>query len=216
MKKNIYILSGLGADERVFHKMDFSDFNFTHIKWIKPEKGETIDTYAKRLSIQITDANPILIGLSFGGLMAIELSKIIETEKVILLASCKVSKELPFYFRFSGKLGLHRSMPANTNQLNNAGFILNWFFGAGSNTDKLLLKTIIAETDPDFFVWAVDKVVTWKNTAQLKNIFQIHGTADRIFPCRFVQPDIKIKGAGHFLTLTHATQISQMIREICS
>ena len=36
MAKNIYIISGLGVDERVFQKLDFSDYTTTYIKWILP------------------------------------------------------------------------------------------------------------------------------------------------------------------------------------
>ena len=79
--KHIYLLSGLGVDDRVFEKIVFP-YPHTFIKWMLPLVQETMQAYAKRLSEQITHANPILIGLSFGGMMSIEIAKIINGNKL--------------------------------------------------------------------------------------------------------------------------------------
>lgn len=111
MKKELYIFSGLGADERVFQRLDFSGFSVTFIKWIIPQDKETIENYASRLLDQIKTKKATLIGLSFGGIMAVEVAKQIEVEKVILIASTKTKKEIPFYYRFAGLLGLQKILP---------------------------------------------------------------------------------------------------------
>lgn len=105
---NLYIFSGLGADKRVFKYLDFSKYNTTFIDWINPLKNESIENYAKRLTAQINSEKPILIGLSFCGIMAVEVGKIIESEKIILIASAKSKNEIPFYYRFAGYLHLHK------------------------------------------------------------------------------------------------------------
>ena len=97
--KTVYVFSGLGADERVFHKIDFSGYDVHFIKWITPQKNESIESYALRLTSQITKPLPVLIGLSFGGMMAVEVAKHIATEKIILISSAKSKNEIPFYFR---------------------------------------------------------------------------------------------------------------------
>ena len=76
MPQKIFIFSGLGADHRVFHKMNFQEFVPVFIHWIEPLKKETIQNYAIRISKQITEPNPIVLGISFGGIMAIEVSKL--------------------------------------------------------------------------------------------------------------------------------------------
>ncbi|TAE48933.1 MAG: alpha/beta hydrolase, partial [Bacteroidetes bacterium] len=93
--KELIIFSGLGADERVFQRLDFSGFRTTYIKWIAPGHRETIEDYAKRLLGQIRAAKPIFIGLSFGGMMAMEVAKHMETEKVIVISSAKIYTEIP-------------------------------------------------------------------------------------------------------------------------
>jgi thioesterase domain-containing protein len=89
LTKELYIFSGLGADERVFQRLSFYGFRTTFVKWIVPLKKEKIEDYATRILDQITTVNPTLIGLSFGGLIAVEVAKQIETDKVILIASAK-------------------------------------------------------------------------------------------------------------------------------
>lgn len=211
MTKKLYIFSGLGADERVFQRLDFSGFTTTFIKWIVPQDKETIENYATRLLDQITTTKPTLIGLSFGGLIAVEIAKQIDTEKVVLIASAKTKNEIPFYYRFAGQIGLHKLLP--TRLLKSSNYLINWFFGTSSTFDKQLLKQILIDTDPTFLKWAIDKVALWTNQTQTKNIFHIHGTSDRILPFGFVKCNSTIKDAGHLMTLNKADEINQIIRQ---
>jgi pimeloyl-ACP methyl ester carboxylesterase len=211
LKKELYIFSGLGADERVFQRLDFSEFSTTFVKWTVPQNKETIEHYATRLLDQITTTKPTLIGLSFGGLIAVEVAKQIDTEKVILIASAKTKKEIPFYYRFAGQLGLHKLLPARL--LKKSNFITNWFFGTSSTFDKHLLKQILIDTDPTFLKWAIDKVARWTNQNQTKNIFHIHGTSDKILPLSFVKCHSTIKNGGHLMTLNKADELNQILRQ---
>ena len=211
MTKELYIFSGLGADERVFQRLDFSDFTTTFVKWIVPQDNETIEDYATRLLDQITTTKPILIGLSFGGLIAVEVAKQIDTEKVILIASSKTKKEIPFYYRLAGQLGLHKLLP--TRLLKSPNFITNWFFGTSSTFDKQLLKQILIDTNPAFLRWAIDKVARWSNQKQTKNIFHIHGTSDRILPLSFIKCNSTIKNGGHLMTLNKADELNQILQQ---
>lgn len=211
MKKELYIFSGLGADESVFQRLDFSGCSTNFIKWIAPQDTETIENYATRLLDQITTTKPTLIGLSFGGLIAVEVAKQIDTEKVILIASAKTKNEIPFYYRFAGQLRLHKLLP--TGLLKNSNFVTNWFFGASSTFDKQLLKQILIDTDPTFLSWAIDKVVRWANQTQTKNIFHIHGTSDRVLPFKFANSNLAIKNGGHLMTLNKADELNNIIRQ---
>lgn len=109
--KNVYILSGLGADERVFRYLDFKDLDVAFVKWIKPLANETITRYTQRISEQIKCKNPVLIGLSFGGIIATELAKIIPVKQLILISSLKTRTEIPFIYRLAGQLRLHQLIP---------------------------------------------------------------------------------------------------------
>lgn len=212
MAKEIYIFSGLGADERVFQKLDFSGHKITFIKWIVPKKDETIEQYAKRLREQIPTTKPILIGLSFGGIMAVEVAKQITTEKVILIASAKTKREIPFYYRIAGTLRIHKLLPTALLKKSNA--ITNWIFGAESISDKALLKQILIDTDPLFLRWAIDKIARWKNQHEPHKLIHIHGTNDKILPFRFVKNVIKVEGGGHFMTLNKADELNRILKQV--
>ncbi|MBK7009795.1 MAG: alpha/beta hydrolase [Saprospiraceae bacterium] len=211
MTKELYIFSGLGADERVFQRLDFSGFPTTFVKWVIPQASETIEHYATRLLDQITTTKPTLIGLSFGGLIAVEVAKQIDTEKVILIASAKTKDEVPFYYRFAGQLGLHQLLP--TRLLKSSNVITNWFFGTNCTFDKQLLKQILIDTDLTFLNWAIDKVARWTNQTQTKNIFHIHGTSDRILPIKFVNCNSTVKNGGHLMTINKADELNNILRQ---
>ncbi len=210
--ENLFVFSGLGADKRVFNYLDFSKHNTTFINWVHPTHNESIENYAKRLTKQITSEKPILIGLSFGGIIAVEVGKIIESKKIILIASAKSKNEIPFYYRLAGFLKLHKLIP--TKLMKKANFMSFWFFGINSKENKNLLAEILKDTDETFLKWAIDKIVNWKNTHIHKNLKHIHGTADRILPIKFVKSDVKIANGGHFMTIDKFEELNIVLENL--
>lgn len=99
MKNKLYVFSGLGADQRVFKYLNFGALEPQFIDWIRPETNEPIEAYARKLAAEINVEKPILIGLSFGGMMAVEIAKLRETENVILISSAKTAAEVPLPLR---------------------------------------------------------------------------------------------------------------------
>ncbi len=210
--KTLYLFSGLGADARVFQKLTFGNCTPVFINWITPLKNEPLALYAGRLLSQLTAPNPVLIGLSFGGLVAVEVAKQLATEKVILLNSAKTRSELPPYFRAIGKTGLQNVLPAGIAQKPNA--LKNWAFGITSPETKKLLAQILNDTDPQFLRWAVGQLLRWKNETVLPNLVHIHGTADRLLPIRFVKANHEIAGGGHLMALDRASEISALLQKV--
>lgn len=209
--KNIYFFSGLGADERVFQYLDLSFCNSIFIKWNLPLKGESIENYASRLIEQIKDKRPILVGVSFGGMMAVEVSKLIKTEKVILISSAKTKHEIPSYFQFAGNINLHKIMP--TTFMQKFKRINHFLFGVSSAKEKELLNVIIQETNPEFLKWAMDKIVHWNNEIIPDNIIHIHGTYDKILPYKFIKSDYNIQNGGHFMIIQQADEITRILKD---
>ena len=124
--KQIYCISGLGADKRAFQYLSIPNHQLNFVEWMVPNKGETIEAYTTKLLTQIKTENPILIGMSFGGIIAIEMAKQIKTEQVILISSVKTKFEFPFLYRFLAALGLHHIVPLQ--HLKYAYKIAFWFF----------------------------------------------------------------------------------------
>ena len=207
--KELFLLSGLGADERVYSYLDLSGYKLNFIKWIPPLKNESMQQYSSRLLEQIPSPNPVLIGVSFGGMMAVEIGKQITTTKIILISSAQTRCDLPFTGGLLVKLKLHRILPLGF--LQKIHFLMFWLFGVTSESDKKLLKAILDDADNDFSNWAIDKIITWNNDIALNNVIHIHGTADRMLP--FKHANYTIANGGHFMVVNKAAEISSIVRK---
>jgi pimeloyl-ACP methyl ester carboxylesterase len=143
VQQQIYCISGLGADERVFSKLKLPEVQFLYLKWLIPLKAERIEAYAKRMCGQMSlpggdqvPAGPlILMGVSFGGMMAIEMAKHISVAKVILISSVKSRRELPAGIKLAAALGLYRLIPSR--QAAWMRSIGNYFLGAEEEEIRL-------------------------------------------------------------------------------
>ncbi len=209
----IYFVSGLGADERIFQWLRYDRFRPVHIRWLSPEPNEPVGDYAKRLAAQIEDECPIVVGLSFGGIVAVEIAKQIKTKQVILLSSVKDSSEVPFYFKLFRLFPLHRILPFKS-LLWAFYWLVYWLFAPEGTDQKKLLKTVLVETDPHFLRWALHRVVTWKNREIPENLVHIHGARDRIFPYRFVTPNYSVENSGHLMVMNRAEEVSDLLEQL--
>jgi pimeloyl-ACP methyl ester carboxylesterase len=207
--KHIYILSGLGADEKVFVNLNLPGYILNFIRWIPPLPNEDLTSYATRLKTQITTLEPVLIGLSFGGIMAIEISRQMRVRKIILISSVKTRLELPFHYRLAGALRLERLIPGA--YLRRANAFYYKMFGLETKKEKKLLDDIFRDTGESYFRWAIGRIMRWKNMDIQRNVFHIHGNDDRILPVRFVNADMIVDGGGHFMVYNRAEEIATFI-----
>ena len=202
----IYGISGLGADKRVFDFLTL-DFEFIPIDWITPNKNESIKNYSKRLSSVIDTNNDFcLIGVSFGGLIATEISEILNPKVTILISSAHTKYELRPIFRLLGKTKLIKLLP--TSLFDPPRLIAKYVFGAKNNE---LLNNILDDTDLNFSKWAVIELINWKNTTKQVNIFKINGTNDKLIPPRG-NTEMKLIDKGeHFMIVDRADEVSEII-----
>jgi len=203
----LYGISGLGADKRVFQKLSL-ECELIPIDWIEPKQNETIAAYSIRLSRKIDTTEKFgIIGVSFGGLVAVEMSKKLNPALTILISSAETSKELRAIYRLFGKSGLINLIP--TKLFDPPRGMANWIFGA---KNKQLLNQILDDTDLVFAKWAVKELVNWKNDEKVKNpILKIGGTHDKLIPAKGNTKLIE-RGA-HFMIVDRADEISEMINE---
>ena len=86
---NLYFISGLGADKRVFQKLILPEvFIIHHIEWLPLRKtGNHSSRTVRQLSAQIDTTKPFsLVGLSFGGVIAVEMSKFLSPVQTVLIS----------------------------------------------------------------------------------------------------------------------------------
>jgi len=160
---NVYGVSGLGADERVFELVNkYLEQPIRYVPWIDPEDNESLAHYAERLSKTIDTSEPfVLVGISFGGMICSEMNKHINPLKTVLVSSCACKDELPLYFRGLGRLNLVPHIPQKIIQIPKP--LLDVVLSLKKGESKALMHDIIGTTDRGFIKWAVQAILTWDN-----------------------------------------------------
>ena len=210
--KTIYCISGLGADERAFSKLNIEAYQLKVIQWLQPLPKETIEEYATRMRAEINEENPVLMGLSFGGMLCIENSKQIPVQKIIIISSVKSYQELPLWMKAVGHLKLNKIAPIRSNHKLSLS-LQNHFLGITTKEEKEIVAVSRKKHNTKYVQWAVDKVVNWKNNWQHPAIFHIHGDKDRMFPVKRIKPTYTIKNGGHFMIMNRADEVSVFINQ---
>lgn len=210
--KNIYCISGFGGDERVFSNLNFGENKVHFIPWLLPEKKESIGDYARRMREKIVHDNPVLLGLSFGGMMCIEIAKFIKTKKVILISSIKTLHEVPLWMKVAGKTQLHKIFPLRSFRLLEP--VQNYNLGVESPSELKLVREYRKNIAQEYTDWAVNEILNWKNTWQPENLFHIHGSKDHMFPIRNIKTRHVVPGAGHFMIMNRAEKVNEILGKI--
>lgn len=210
--KTIYFISGLGADERVFRYLSLESYEKKYIKWLKPLPNEGLYHYCQRLTAQISPSdNAILIGVSFGGIVAQVISRIVEVEKVIIISSIKSPAELDWKLRLVKLTKLHKFIPSKIIKALNI-MTADYYFGTENPDQSQLLRQIIDDTDTFFMKWAISEIMKWESEHS-SDVIHIHGSNDRVFPFGKIKNAIIIKDSGHFMIVNRSAQISKILTE---
>lgn len=204
----IYAIGGLGTDERVFQFLDLN-YDLKVLSWIPNEKNESLSDYARRMSEAIDTEEFGIMGVSFGGMIAVEISKILKPRFTILISSSEIRNDLRLIYRLVGQTGLLNLIPERFYKPPKA--LAVWLFGA---KNKVLLSQILNDLDLPFAKWAITAIATWDNEERPSNpVLIIHGDSDKIIP--FTQKSNKwlIKKAGHFAIVDKGSEISEIINK---
>lgn len=209
----VYFIPGLGADKRVFKHIELDKgLEMICLDWIDPLQKESLPAYAMRLAGKIDTAAPwSLVGLSFGGMLAAEISARLHPGKTILISSVSSPQQLPPYFKAAGLLRLQKMLPVG---LFKQASVAKRVFSTETTEDKALLRQIIDDSDPAFIKWALDAILHWKTGGQAPPLIHIHGDSDFLLPARYVKPTHLVKKAGHLLVMNHAAEVNKILHEV--
>jgi esterase/lipase len=209
MKKHIYCISGLGADEKIFTNLHIKGYELRYIPWIRPHKKEQIEGYAKRMREYIKEDSAVLLGVSFGGMMGIEIAKQMPLHKLIIVSSIKSSGEMPRWMKAAGTLKLHKLLPTRLHRYTEK--IDNVRLGVSTKEEKEMVRAYRKNADLVFVDWAIHQILNWKNDWQPDNIIHIHGDRDKIFSVKKSNPTCIIKDGTHMMIYNRAREISELI-----
>ncbi|MBO9732272.1 MAG: alpha/beta hydrolase [Chitinophaga sp.] len=214
MQKHLYLISGLGADERIFNNLRFpSGYQVHYLHWIAPLQDEPIGQYASRMAKGISVDGPVsIIGVSFGGIMSLEIARHIPVEKNILLSSIKQTSEKPPYYNWVKRLGLHKLPDSILYQRRN--MIVRKFLNIETNEERALVNEYLAKRDYSYMRWAVNAILHWENEQVPPGLVHIHGAKDMPFPVKYLQPTHLIPDGGHFMVLNRANEINRILASV--
>jgi pimeloyl-ACP methyl ester carboxylesterase len=216
--RHVYCISGLGADERIFSKLEVPNTTFHYISWLPPLINESISDYASRLRQQINHSDVVLMGVSFGGMMAIEMAKNLPVDKVVLISSIKSYRELPHWMQVCGRCKFDRMLPAkplhSIRPLKALRPIQNYFLGTESKEEIAIANHFRDSVDPLYLRWSIHQILNWRNEWLPPNTYHLHGDRDHIFPLKRVKPTHVIPNAGHFMVMNKCKEISGILNNI--
>ena len=194
-------MPGMGASPKIFEYLKFPVFyEIVFLSWILPFEKEPLSNYAKRMSEFVKHKNPILIGVSFGGILVQEMTKYIKCDKIIIISSIKSRDELSRFMKISSVLGLHRLIPSYL--IRNIESLVHLFYGSKMKKKFLLYRKYFTVRDPAYILWAINCIVNWRGIIIENKLIHIHGNIDRIFKIKRIKnPYIKIDG-DHAIIIT--------------
>lgn len=212
---HIYCISGLGLDERLFMRVQIDAPNVHFIKWIEPHRRESIEDYALRMLEQVRhEQNITLIGVSFGGIMAIEMAKLKRVQRIILVSSIKTHEELPWFFNLLKIVPIYKL--SNPYLRKKTREVWGVFFGLFDKEALDFFEDMFETMSERYKTWGTQQIANWKNDTYPSHLHHIHGTKDMIFPFRNIkmkQTHI-IEGGNHGMIVTKAAEVSAIINQL--
>jgi len=215
-KTHLYFVPGLAANTKIFERISLPEehFELHFLDWMLPTSiDESIEEYAQRLCAKIQHKNPILIGVSFGGIMVQEMSKIIDCKKIIIISSVKNNKEFPKRFKLVQVTKAYKLFPSKV--ISNIESYERYFFNDYLKKRAELYKIYLSVRDKKYLQWAIYNVLHWKQKESIPGIIHIHGKKDEVFPIKHIKNSIKVENGTHVMILNKAKTISEILKKEC-
>ena len=197
----VYFMPGLAASSSIFERVSLpaEKFETVLLEWCVPNDNESLQQYAGRIAENITQPNPVLIGVSFGGILVQEIAEIIPVRKVIIISSAKCNSEFPRRMKIAKVTRLYKLIP--TSWLSKVENIAKLPLGKKVKTRLHLYEKFLAMRDKKYLDWAIEKVIMWNRATASESVIHIHGDSDAIFPPQYIKNFISVKGGTHIMIL---------------
>lgn len=213
-KMVVYYIPGQGADHRLLNNIDLGEnYDVRFVRYEIPKRGESMETYAQRLATQIdTSQTFVLMGTSFGGMLATEMNDFLKPEKTIIISSAKCRKELPHRYRFQRVVPLHKLVPEG--MMKWGAKLMQPIVEPDRDKEKETFKSMLDDKDKRFMKRSVNMIINWKRDNYNQEIIHIHGDKDNTLPIKKVKYDYLIKDGSHMMTLTRGKELSDLLKRI--
>jgi pimeloyl-ACP methyl ester carboxylesterase len=208
------MMPGLAASTSIFERISLpeADFEIHLLKWEIPFDHESLKNYAERISNTIKHLNPVLIGVSFGGILVQEMARFIDAKKVIIISSVKSNFEFPRRFKVAKTTKAYKLIPLSL--ILNIENLAKFSFGETINKRIKLYKKFLSVRDIRYLNWAVEQIILWDRTVADENVIHIHGDTDDVFPLKYINNCIIVKGGTHIMILSKYKWLNENLPDI--
>jgi alpha/beta superfamily hydrolase len=214
-KIHVYFMPGMAASPTIFERIQLPSaiFEMHLLEWEIPNAGESLTAYAQRIAEKVKQENPILIGVSFGGVLVQEMKQFLNPRKVIIISSVKSNTEFPRRFKVAKTTKAYKLMP--TKLLENIQLLAKFSFGSSIVKQRMALyEKFLAVRDKRYLDWAIEQIINWDRIVIDEEIIHIHGDADEVFPPKYIKNFIPVKGGTHIMILTKYRWLNENLPKI--
>ena len=187
----------MGANSKMYQGA-WLDFNqVTYLDWPPYEGEASLSELAKRVAThyRIKD-NDILIGSSMGGMVALEISKLLYLERVVLVGSAIDVSEMNSFLTLLTPF---------------VDFAPIDFFQKLAGRHDSIFQQMFASSDANFMRTMCRAISKWEGyPGNLTNVTRIHGEKDKVIKCP--RDCHVIKRGGHLIPITHARECVDIIQ----
>lgn len=210
---DVYLIPGLGADHRLFSRLELPGHRVVAIDWPEMPKGSTLHDFAVVLSASVDKERPhALLGVSMGGMVAQEMAALTQPRKVIIISSWKGPHEMPKPIRLLR--GTHPERVISRVFIKRSKPFLHWQMGTTTPEAGALFDALLELHTPAQLKVQIDAALNWNGPAgPVKGLVHIHGDADHLMPLAPIKGGLVVKGGGHFMVFTHADRVSGLVRQ---
>lgn len=213
----IYFIPGLATDKTIYKGL-INELNAPcEVIEFKPlDDNDSLHDYAIKMAEDIDETKPfVILGTSFGGILALEIAKIKHPEKLIIISSAKNREELNPIMKIKGGSFFVSLIPDKImKQIFNKGFHISTLvrksYRSIYNEET---KAMIAKSTGGFDKWVMLQVSSWKSDFEHQNLLHIHGDKDIVFPIKHIRNCYVIKDGGHPMIITRYKEIGAIITD---
>lgn len=213
-KTHVYFMPGMAANPSIFENIALPKDKFEQhlLEWFIPEQGMTLSEYAVEMNKNIAHENPVLLGVSFGGLLVQEMAKYIPIKKTIIVSSVKSTSELPKKMTFAKYTKAYKLLP--TGLVNNVELLAKYAFGETITKRLKLYEQYLSIRDKHYIDWSLDQIINWDQQDCPERLVHIHGEKDPVFPIGNIKDCITVKNGTHTMIIHRAKWFNEHLPTI--
>lgn len=209
---DLYLFPGLGADGRLFSRLDLGGHVPHRIDWPAMPEGSSLKDYAAALRNRIDASREhAIIGVSMGGMVAQEMALLTKPRRTVIISSWKGPQEMPMHLRFAR--GTHPERLLTPAFMKHLLPVVRWQMGLEDEDDTRLFDDFVRATPLAQVRIQIAAVLGWEGPETVvPDLVHIHGNHDRLMPIGHITDPVVIPGGGHFMVYNRAAPVTVQLR----